>query len=52
MKIKKAMILAAGYGKRMLPITEKIPKPLIKINGISYTVRLYPYSDFRYIPYI
>ena len=35
MKIKKAIILGAGFGKRMLPITKKIPKPLIKINGIT-----------------
>ena len=32
-KITKAMIFAAGYGKRLIPLTEKIPKPLLQLNG-------------------
>lgn len=35
----KAMILAAGYGKRLLPLTEKKPKSLIKIGDKSLIQR-------------
>jgi len=35
MKIKTALILCAGYGKRLNPITLTTPKPLLKINDIT-----------------
>jgi MurNAc alpha-1-phosphate uridylyltransferase len=35
MKIKTALILCAGYGKRLNPLTLKTPKPLLEINEIT-----------------
>ena len=37
--IKHGMILAAGLGKRMQPLTLKTPKPLLEINNISLLER-------------
>jgi MurNAc alpha-1-phosphate uridylyltransferase len=35
MKINTALILCAGYGKRLNPLTLDIPKPLLEINEIT-----------------
>tara|TARA_B110000438_G_scaffold191664_1_gene183285 strand:- start:607 stop:1299 length:693 start_codon:yes stop_codon:yes gene_type:complete len=35
MKINTALVLCAGYGKRLNPITLNEPKPLLKINKIT-----------------
>lgn len=34
-KIQRAIIMAAGFGKRMQPVSLRTPKPLISVNGIS-----------------
>ena len=35
MRINTALILCAGYGKRLNPITQNTPKPLLKIKNLT-----------------
>ena len=33
-RVKKAIIMAAGFGSRMMPATADSPKPMVTINGV------------------
>ena len=35
MKINTALILCAGFGKRLNPITLDTPKPLLELNNVA-----------------
>ncbi|MBQ6417418.1 MAG: NTP transferase domain-containing protein [Synergistaceae bacterium] len=33
-RVRKAIILATGFGQRLAPVTLDTPKPLVKVNGV------------------
>lgn len=33
-RVKNAIIMAAGFGERMLPVTLVRPKPMVRVNGV------------------
>ncbi|MEP7361710.1 MAG: HAD-IIIA family hydrolase [Acidobacteriota bacterium] len=39
-RVRQAAVLAGGYGKRMLPLTATLPKPLIPIGGKPFVDHL------------
>ena len=49
-KIEVAVILGAGFGKRLSPITNKIPKPLIEFGNetiLEKTIKLVKKLDLK-----
>lgn len=33
-RVKRAILMAAGFGSRMVPITLNTPKPLVRVKGV------------------
>ena len=51
MKIRYALIMAAGRGERMLPLTDIVPKAMVPVNGSTLIAEGLKYLH-RKIPYI
>ena len=39
-RVERAVIFAAGFGSRMVPVTLTTPKPMVKVNGVRIIDRL------------
>jgi CTP:phosphocholine cytidylyltransferase-like protein len=52
MKNEIAILMAAGLGSRMLPLTEKVPKPLIKVFGKSMIETIIDALEVRGVKHI
>ena len=53
MQIKTALILCAGYGKRLNPLTLTKPKPLLKIGNetlLSNTLKFLKFFGIEHVP--
>ena len=41
-RVRRAILLAAGFGSRMMPVTGTTPQPLVSVNGTPFIETLIP----------
>ena len=51
-RAKRAVLIAAGFGSRMVPVTLNTPKPLVRVGGkriIGITEKVVPFMGIGYV---